>query len=56
MYGCTSELFLCNDLTCYGLNDCGTGQEHVACALGHDIEVGKGGRVNGTSGAGTEDG
>ncbi len=40
----------------YSLHYLGTGKEHIADALGHDGEVGERGRVNGTAGAGTEDG
>ncbi len=39
-----------------GLDDVGAGDEHVAGALGHEGEVGDGGGVDGSSGAGAEDG
>ena len=32
------------------------GEEHVATHIGHDDEVGEGGRIHGTASAGTEDG
>ena len=39
-----------------GLDDVGAGDEHVAGALGHQREVGDGGGVDGSAGAGAEDG
>ena len=39
-----------------GLDDVGAGDEHVAGLLGHQGEVGDGGGVDGSAGAGAEDG
>ena len=47
---------LCIDiLTCYGLYNLRTCQEHVRSLLLHDDEVGQGWRVNGTTGARAHD-
>ena len=39
-----------------GLHDFRTREEHVAAHIGHDDEVGEGGRIHGATGARTEDG
>ena len=51
---CTTEVFLGNIFAGNGLYNLRTGEEHVRDTLGHDCEVGEGGGVYGTAGAGTE--
>ena len=55
MYAGTTELLLGNVFTSDSLNDLGTSEEHVARTLAHDVEVSKSRRINGTTGARTED-
>ena len=52
----TTKVFLAYILAGNGLNNLRAGKEHVADAFGHDGEVGQCGGINGTAGAGTEDG
>ena len=52
---CSTESFLCNVLTENALYNLRSGKEHVA-ALGHDVEVSKGRRINRTTGARAENG
>ena len=51
-----AELLLGNFFTKDLLNYGRAGEEHVAGVLAHDCEVGEGRRINGTAGAGAEDG
>ena len=52
----TAQLLLRHVLARHGLYDLRAGEEHVRGLLLHDDEVGQGGRINGTAGAGAEDG
>ena len=55
VYACATQVFLADIFTCYGLYNFRTGEEHIGSAFHHQRKVGKGGRVNGTAGARTED-
>ncbi len=56
VHACASEVFLADIFSGHGLHNLRAGEEHVADSLGHDGEVGEGRRVDGSSGAGAEDG
>ena len=55
VYASTTELLLRHILARDGLDDLRPGEEHVAGALAHDVEVRQCGRVDSTPSAGTED-
>ena len=52
----TAQPFLGDVFMGDGLDDVGTGDEHVAGAVDHEDEIGDGGRVDGAAGAGSHDG
>ena len=54
VYLSAAEGFLGHILACHGLYYLRACEEHIGDTLGHDGEVGEGGGVYGTAGAGTE--
>ena len=55
VYASTTELLLSHIFARDGLDDLRTGEEHVARALAHDVEVRQSWRVNSTTSTRTED-
>ena len=55
-FGCvhpgTAQLLLVHDLSGHGFDNCWAGQEHITGFLHHQGEVGQGGGIHGTAGAG----
>ena len=55
MRGRSAQLLFRDIFVCHGLDDVGTGDEHVAGFIHHEHEIGKGGRVDGAARAGPHD-